>query len=193
MTTPLFISDLFESNNQHCQYIDIYEDFYEENEEVNDKFQRIITNLDVDNKSSKYLDTKRIESRWAVFFLVNAKKTNKKIHTVLGITDYSLDQLKNWFNNEKKNTYNQMKDCVGYWVVFLYFAGFKSWQDACGFFRLWREQSRGVKSRFIKARSIINRLLPDMKEVYYFSINVDRDEIIESIRKNIINRSKDLK
>ncbi len=75
---PLFITDLYDKTTDHCRWCEYEEedndnDDNDDNDMVGDiKFLRIVTNLDIDNKDSKFLETQRIHSKWAVFFLANA-------------------------------------------------------------------------------------------------------------------------
>lgn len=164
--------------------------FSDTNYNSNVEYSRILTNLDVANKDTEEFNKIMIKSNWSVFLMYNSNKRKVKTHTILGITDFTYEELLEWFNDKKKNTYNQLHNSIGYWIPFLYVYNFDNWETVVTFFKIWRNKTRGILNRYYKGVTMIEKYTSNKLQLKYKSVNIGRKDAIEFIKMMNENKEK---
>jgi hypothetical protein len=112
---------------------------------------RMITSLNVEKDRNIFAKKAVRGPAWSVFLIINAMSHQEsRVHTIVGVTDYAIDEVEFIFNDRQRNPYRSTHDHVGYWVMLLAVSGFDAWQTAREFFTNWCRKCRGIISRATK-------------------------------------------
>lgn len=148
---------------------------------------KIITSLDTE-KRPQLLTKRNIKLPLVVFLLINIKtKKNKnppsgipQIKSIVGISNMDVNEIEYYFNFTD-NPYKQTHCYL--WCVYCWVSGFKSINDARGFFYLSHYGIRGIPSRAIKMNILYKHYkkndYPYLKINWTDSTKEDKIELLE--------------
>jgi hypothetical protein len=112
-----------------------------------------------------------------VFFSVGIpdKKEKKKIKTFIGLTNFPIEEIDKQCNIKKEK--------VGItWKYIMVMKGFETEDEAKSCYITWHLKTRGAESR-LSMGLILYEHICKFSKISYESINIDKDDYLESIKK----------